>query len=120
MTDDKTYNGWTNYETWNVALWLDNDQGSYRHWRSEAQDAWDSAEATSYRTRESVATRDLADRLKTDLEEGNPLADQASCYSDLLGAALSEVNWDEIASHYIADVDKEEEEEEEEDVTDGE
>lgn len=24
-----TYNGWTNYETWNVALWLDNDQESY-------------------------------------------------------------------------------------------
>ena len=24
-----TYNGWTNYETWNVALWLDNDEQSY-------------------------------------------------------------------------------------------
>ena len=23
------YNGWTNYETWNVALWLDNDYESY-------------------------------------------------------------------------------------------
>jgi hypothetical protein len=21
-----TYNGYTNYETWNVALWIDNDQ----------------------------------------------------------------------------------------------
>ena len=25
----KTYNGWTNYETWNVALWMDNDYGNY-------------------------------------------------------------------------------------------
>ena len=25
-----TYNGWTNYETWNVALWLDNDYESYQ------------------------------------------------------------------------------------------
>ena len=25
---DTRYNGWTNYETWNVALWLGNDQGS--------------------------------------------------------------------------------------------
>lgn len=22
-----TYNGWTNYDTWNVALWFDNDEG---------------------------------------------------------------------------------------------
>ncbi len=24
-----SYNGWKNYETWNVALWIGNDEGMY-------------------------------------------------------------------------------------------
>lgn len=27
---DSTYNGWTNWETWNFKLWLDNDESTYR------------------------------------------------------------------------------------------
>ena len=34
---DTSYNGWENYETWNVALWINNDIG-YHHLVSEAGD----------------------------------------------------------------------------------
>lgn len=27
---DTNYQGWKNYQTWNVALWINNDEGYYR------------------------------------------------------------------------------------------
>lgn len=27
---EQTYNGWKNYETWNVTLWLQNDEAMYK------------------------------------------------------------------------------------------
>ena len=27
---DTTYNGWTDYETWNAALWIGGDEGFYK------------------------------------------------------------------------------------------
>jgi hypothetical protein len=28
---DKTCEGWTNYETWNVVLWIENDESIYNY-----------------------------------------------------------------------------------------
>ena len=41
MTSE-TYNGWANYETWNVALWLGNDERMYNFARMFAEHGYKS------------------------------------------------------------------------------
>lgn len=99
MSDDKKYNGWTNYETWAVNLWFDDS------WSETAQEIYNEAEAERSFTKEERATLTLTDRIKDEVEEMQPDLG-ASIWSDLLSAAMSEVNWYEIAKHYIAEVDQ--------------
>lgn len=108
------YNGWTNYETWNVKLWMDNEEGSQSYYSGLAQDAYNDAEADDTFTRDERAALDLSATLKDEYE--NAMIDwleesgkQSSMWADLLGAALSEVNWHEIAEDMLEDVDKDEE-----------
>lgn len=86
------YNGWSNYETWNVALWLDNEQGSYDDMRQAARDA---GKGNEYKLSQTI--KDYVLEFQPDLG--------ASMFADLLNAALSEVDWYEIAEHYLADLD---------------
>lgn len=106
--NEKTYNGWTNWETWNVKLWMDNDEGSQNYWQEQTESAWERAQAGGGGTRAENAKLALAKQLEQEYDDqSQELLEtskaQASVWSDLLGAALSEVNWIEIADSFLAE-----------------
>ena len=78
------YNGYSNYQTWAVSLWIGNDESLYYQFSN--------FEGSRY---------DLADEMKGFFTENNPLESQSSLYADLLNSALAEVNWDEVAENLM-------------------
>lgn len=90
----KGYNGWTNYETWLVNIWMTNSEGSSRYWDDIARRCYDEDDPEE-------STRKLAKRLEYEL--GQVPDDLSGFHKDMLGAALCEVDWDEIAEHLLED-----------------
>lgn len=118
-TKDTTYNGWTNYETWVVGLWIDNDESTQTYWQEAAQQAYDDTKDTLSAnarltgvepfTRKERAAFELRDLLKEQHEEALPELEGFA--ADLLNAALGEVNWHEIALSLLDSVEEDTEEE---------
>lgn len=99
--ENQKHNGWTNYETWAVALWLDNEESSYRYWRAVAQETVQISRRPEERCEEAVVI--LADRLKDEIGDAVP-TELTGVFSDLLRAALGEVNWLEIADNFLVEL----------------
>ena len=96
------YNGWKNYETWNVALWLDNDGSDFNDVAAEfIRDNFDEDHPTDF----DSAYQDMAKYLENMIDEMRP--EVTGMFADLLGAALGQVDWYEIATHYIDDISEE-------------
>lgn len=84
--ENEKYNGWSNYETWLVNLWLTNDAGTYALALDAAKggDVWEAESRLA----------DLAD----EITEQPP-----SFAGDLVRASLTRVDWREIAESLRAE-----------------
>lgn len=76
----ESYNGWTNYETWNYKLWIDNDEDLHNYWVDEAS---------------NLTVVELADTLREQALCEAPMI--RGTYGDILMAALRSINFHEIA-----------------------
>lgn len=100
------YNGWKNYETWCVHLWLSNDAYTDTTAREIVAAAWTNAADEVAADREAIVAphADAADALRDWLrDEENPLSETANLYTDLLGHALARVDWYELAEAFQPD-----------------
>jgi hypothetical protein len=79
------YNGWTNYETWNVNLWIQNDEGLYGFVRDGLEELLDRYGSNW----ENVSLTDLKELVR-DAFGSNKTPDGVS----LMDAAI---DWDEIS-----------------------
>jgi len=95
--NDETYNGYANFETWCVALWIDNDPGLYEQRCELVRDALEAFRDDDNEARYAVRStlEDWLDEIAPDLG--------ASLWSDLLTSALSAVDCDELARMWITE-----------------
>jgi hypothetical protein len=114
MTDE-TYNGWKNYETWAVGMFLDGNYdgpGTYYAALEAVRTTLEDVDhpTSEYWTEEESKRYGVADRLKDlvteyvnpeSYDDDHPDPKLHPLVSDILGAALSDVDWHELADAWI-------------------
>lgn len=96
MSENTKYNGWTNYETWCLNIWIDNDQ--YLHERKE-----EAIRDVTLNFEGEEQIHELAHDLELIVDNLKDNALEVGLLSDLLGAAVGNINFWELASHYLDD-----------------
>lgn len=94
------YNGWTNYPTWAVNLWLSNEKDLYFYFRELTETIKEEVELGP---EDKIYNLSLA--IKEFVEDNYPLPTDCygfyGFYSDILEFALGQVNYYEIAENMI-------------------
>ena len=87
MSEKDTYNGWENYETWLCGLWY-ND-----YFHEYIRDSVDEDYTI-------LSPHEMADMYRDAVEEFEGLEDKFTGFAaDMINAAMSKVNWQELADH---------------------
>lgn len=101
------YQGYSNYPTWSVSLWIDNEESSCNYWNEQAEEL-----IQEYQDK-NTAIGKLADMLK-DKIDGNDRPELDGMYNDILEWSMDNVNWYEIAEHITEDMEVESDDDENE------
>jgi hypothetical protein len=105
-----SYNGYTNYETWAVQLWIDNSESSSNYWRRLAEEIYNhQASEQVHFSKVDDAICLLTEKLKNSYNAGMEqlLSDGNSTgtvWADLLNASVCAVNFGEIAKNLMESV----------------
>jgi hypothetical protein len=78
MADNKGYNGWKNWETWQINLWLDNEEPSYR-------------EKVRFVKRGNLSDEQVESWVREQFPNGTP---------DMDPGDMAKVDWEEIGNHF--------------------
>jgi hypothetical protein len=97
-----TYEGWKNWETWVVNLWLSNEEPNYRYWSEVSMDIFlEGGGAPVFkRTVKKLAAR-LEEDLMDSIFDGKTFDKLPGYARDMLGTSLRDVDWEEIAEHWM-------------------
>ena len=109
---NQEYNGWTNWETWNFKLWIDNSEDSYKAVMFLAKEAWNKRRANSEKAFNSKLSSEFfktyaSNKLAIELESlANDLCEESvrfetGFFADVCNSAIKKVNFYEIAEAYL-------------------